>query len=227
MGRSKIGFLSIGQSPRPDLVAPLAALMPEIEPVEAGALDDLAPADIPAARREPRFPLTTRLRSGAVVSVEERDLVPLLSTALARVEAAGVAATLLLCAGTFAGLSGRRPLFTPFPIAQTYLGRMGYSRLLVVCPIPEQVEPIRRRWRRAGFVPTVHVAPSIELAAAPALATELADAATGHDCVFLDYVGHPPEQVQALQAAMDLPVIDLGLLAVETLLASKVLKAED
>ena len=44
MNNKQIGALLIGQSPRPDLVKPLAALLPDWEIIQAGALDGLATA---------------------------------------------------------------------------------------------------------------------------------------------------------------------------------------
>jgi protein AroM len=223
MDKIKIGFLSIGQSPRRDLVVPLAALLPAVVPLEAGALDGLAPGEVPAAGPDTRFPLTTRLRSGAVVEVDEAALLPHMTHALDHLEEMGVVATLLLCAGTFSGLRGRRPLLIPFVIARAHLRQMGYRRLLVVCPISGQVEPMTDRWHQAGFACTPYVAPSIDPVAAPDLAADLAAAAVGHDCLLLDYIGHPPTHVAALQAALDRPVIDLWKVAAEALLASGLL----
>lgn len=223
MSKTKVGFLSIGQSPRLDLVAPLAGLMPAVQPVETGALDGLAPDELPAASATTRFPLTTRMQSGDLVAVDEHALLPYLARGLARLEEAGVVASLLLCAGTFAGLEGRRPLFVPFIVARNRLRQMGCRRLLVVCPIAGQVDPIADRWRRAGFVPTLYVAPSLDQDAAPRLVDDMAIAGAGHDCLLLDYVGHPPGHVTALRAALDLPVFDLGQMAAEDLLASGLL----
>ena len=47
MSIKRIGALVIGQSPRPDLVAPLVQLLPDCEIRQAGALDGLTPEDLP------------------------------------------------------------------------------------------------------------------------------------------------------------------------------------
>jgi hypothetical protein len=39
------------------------------------------------------------------------------------------------------------------------------------------------------------------------------------DCLVLDYVGHPSPQVKRLQKTANLPVIDLGAVAISTLAA--------
>ncbi|MCB0157369.1 MAG: AroM family protein, partial [Caldilineaceae bacterium] len=103
----RIGLLTIGQSPRPDLVQTLPVLSPFAQ-VEAGALDGLAAAAIPLAAGA--FPLTTRLADGGTVVVDEAFLLPRMQAAVHRLEEAGVAAILLMCAGTFGPVTSRVPL---------------------------------------------------------------------------------------------------------------------
>ena len=212
-----IGALTIGQSPRPKLVDPLRRYLPAgCQVMEAGALDGLSAALIPPIS-EGVYPLTTRLQDGSAVMVEESFLLPRLQQALAHLEAQGAAASILLCAGTFAGLHGTRPFFKPFSVAANELRARGLKSLGLIAPCEEQVAPIRRRWQAAGFEPTVWTADlgKQDKQFKQQLAVQIET--YGLQCIVLDYVGHPAQTVTLLQQNSTLPVIDLGQLAMTAL----------
>ena len=74
MTEKVIGALTIGQSPRPDLVGPLNDRLPEgCQIIQAGALDGLTAASLPPID-DTTYPLTTRMRDGSLVMVEESFL---------------------------------------------------------------------------------------------------------------------------------------------------------
>lgn len=214
---TRVGMLTIGQAPRPDLVGPFAGLRPDVEIVEVGALDGLDASTLPHSPLG-RSPLTTRLIDGTSVTLDEADLIPFVRAALGRLEDGGVDATLLLCAGSFSGIRGRRPFVRPFDIAAGLLRSAGVRRCAVVVPVEAQVEPSRRKFASAGFEPVVW---ACDLAAArdrlPAWLADDHDAGGRCDVVVLDYVGHRDEDVRGLQDAVALPVVDLGLCAAAVL----------
>lgn len=217
MVRKKIGALTIGQSPRPDLVSPLVQCLPvDCHVLQAGALDGLEATSLPLASLG-SFPLTTRLRDGTTVIVEESYLVPKLQQALNLLEAQSVVATLLLCAGTFAELRGTRPLFKPFAICCGLLQSLGLQAIGLIAPIREQEIPIRQRWLKAGFQPTVWTADLTQPDAH--FAQQLQSHIKTHnlECIVLDYVGHSVADVRQVQSMTRLPVIDVGQLAMTTL----------
>jgi protein AroM len=208
-----IGAISIGQSPRPDLVDPLRVRLPGggVSIVELGALDGLLRSDIPPPAAD-GYPLTTRLRDGTVVTVEEAFLEPLVQAAVDAAEGQGCTASILLCAGRFANVTARRPFVRPFELGVATLRSLGMARLVVVVPTDEQVGPSARKWSTAGFVPVVRAA---QLGEAPAAIAN--DLRSGVDAVVLDWVGHPAKSVRRLRALVDVPVVDLGDLAIEAL----------
>ncbi|NIR94761.1 MAG: AroM family protein, partial [Gammaproteobacteria bacterium] len=71
------------------------------------------------------YPLSTRLRDGSLVLVEESFLTPRLQHTLDALETNGVTATLLLCAGTFSSLQGTRLLYKPFTVGRALLHTLG------------------------------------------------------------------------------------------------------
>lgn len=215
----KIGALTIGQSPRPDLVAPLVKLLPKnCQILEAGALDDLAAADMPVSDHK-SYPLVTRLRDNTQVMVPERFLAPRLQKALQFLEKEGVMATLLLCAGTFPDLSGHWPLLKPFQLGHQLLLNLGIQNIGLITPVKEQEVPISQRWAAAGFKASVWTADlnQQDMQFREHLQMQI----KMHDlqAIILDYVGHPPRVVKDLQGLSPIPIVDLGQLAITTLAA--------
>lgn len=215
-----VGALLIGQSPRSDLVDPLIQKLPaDCQVLQSGALDGLTGSDIPTASPG-TYPLTTRLQDGSSIMVQERFLAPKLQQALDDLEARGAIISLLLCAGTFAGLRGSRPLIKPFAVARELLRQLGLRALGLIAPIAEQEAPIRRRWQAAGFSPSVWTS-DITRQDRHFYRELQAQVTTNRlECIVLDYVGHSADDVQRLRQGSDLPVIDLGQLAITTLLST-------
>ncbi len=212
-------MLTIGQAPRPDLVAPFRRLRPDAEIVEAGALDGLTATTLPHAPVG-SHPLTTRFADGSLVTLDEAVLVPLVRAALERLEADGVEAGLLLCAGPFDAVRGGRPFVRPFEVVTRLLRASGVRRLGVLVPVEGQRRPAGHAFAAAGFDATVWAA-SLPSAAdrLPAWLEDEADAGSPVGHVVLDYVGHDPDEVAGLQRRLDVPIVDLGLVGAELLAA--------
>jgi len=216
MVRRGIGLVTIGQSPRPDLSAPLRDMRPDLDFLEAGALDNLTLEEV-SMLPDGDYPLNTRMCDGSPVTVDRAVLEPLLQQALDRLEARGVLATMLMCAGTFPDLRGCRPLFNPFLLAKETLRATGMNRIGIICPYAEQERAIGQRWRNAGFdiaIETMALSDFEQVDSLVAAWTKLPDGATKRpvEAIVLDYVGHPPIHVTRLQENCARPVIDLGYL---------------
>ena len=214
-GAISIGAISIGQAPRPDLVDALRLRLPPDRPtiVEIGALDGLDSADLRLT--EPGgYPLTTRMRDGTKVTVDEAYLAPLVQAAVDSAERQGCVASILLCAGGFDDVHTTRPLVRPFALAVGALRASGVTRIGVIVPIDDQLDPSRRKWSRAGFEPIVQAA---RLGEAPARVA--AEGFAGTETIVLDFVGHPAAAVARFRDLVGRPVLDVGELAAATLAA--------
>jgi protein AroM len=212
IAHKRIGALVIGQSPRPDLVSPLMQLIPACEIIQAGALDGLSPEELPDLS-EATYPLATQMGNGSHVLVDESFISPKLQRAQNRLDAKGVAATLLLCAGTFANLHGKQPVYKPFNITCSVLKALNMNSIGLITPIPGQEVPIRQRWEPFGWKTTVWTA---DLGNQDRTFHQELNARINEfelDCIVLDYVGHPLAQVFQLQRSVKQPVIDLGYLS--------------
>ena len=155
---TRVGLITVGQSPRTDVVPDMAAILgADIDIIEAGALDGLSRDEI--ARLAPQGDdeiLVTRLADGSSVFVGKKPVIPRVEARIAALEDRGVALNVLLCTGAFPRLAARRPLLEPQPLllgllrAMTFPGRLG-----VLTPSDRHVPQTGDRWRAAGFDPVV------------------------------------------------------------------------
>jgi hypothetical protein len=213
----RVGALTVGAAPRPDLVATLRRHLGQIEIVETGALDGIVrPSELPP-RAADGHPIETRLADGTRVVIDEGALTPRVQAALGRLEAANVAATVILCAGGFELLHSSRPLIRPFEATAERLRSEGVERIALVVPFAEQAPGATARWAGAGFDPIVVVAASVA-EAVPRIMGAITHSRPV-DRVVLDYVGHSPETVAsiggAVHAAGGPPVVDIATVAAE------------
>jgi protein AroM len=215
VSRPRVGAVTIGQTPRPGLLeALLQRLEGTADVIETGALDGMTLDDLPSggsgvaehidgrAAAAPAYPLTTRMRDGSRVTLDESDLAPLVQRAIDEAEDAGADVTLLLCAGGFLDATARGVLVRPFDAAVARLGALAARRLAVVVPFAAQAEPARLKWAAAGFDPT----PAVGDLASVVVRGDVAAV----DAVVLDYVGHTTADVAKLRARIALPVVDLA-----------------
>src|SRR5258706_2343211 len=103
-----LGTLTIGQAPRADVVPIIDRYVSaDIRRIHRGVLDGLSPAEI-AARYGPEGgepELVTRLQDGTEIMLSRRRMKDGVQAALSALEAEGCDAILLLCTGTFDGLT--------------------------------------------------------------------------------------------------------------------------
>jgi protein AroM len=138
----RFAFVTIGQTPRTDLVPELLALLPKDVTVEEfGALDGLDDEPIAAltpGSEEPR--LVTRLRDGRQVVLRKAWVQERLQEILGRIDAEVFRATVLLCTGEFPGLAGPGLFVDAQHLVDhgTAALSAGASRLGVMLPLAQQ-----------------------------------------------------------------------------------------
>ena len=151
---TRVGLITVGQSPRTDVVPDMAAILGgDVDIIEAGALDGLSRAQIDALAPEGDDEiLVTRLADGSSVFVGKTHVIPLVEQRIAALEDRGVTLNALLCTGAFPRLAARRPLLEPQQLllgllrAMTFPGRLG-----VLTPSERHVPQTDARWRESGF----------------------------------------------------------------------------
>jgi protein AroM len=173
----RVGAITIGQTPRDDIVAEMEHVLgADVRIVQAGALDGLSRSEIDALAPDPHDvdALITHLRDGANLLVAKRRIVPRLQACLDRL-ADEVDAFAILCAGVFPPFTSRRPVLLPERCLAAVVDAVFDGRRLgVIVPIKEQQASSAERWARVdpGVVVTV-ASPYDEPARLVAAAEEL------------------------------------------------------
>lgn len=205
----RVGTVTIGQSPRTDLIPELAALWGTgVEVLERGALDGLGRAEVLAMVPEPGdYTLVTRLADGSPVTVGKRHILPRVEAAVYELDAAGVGCILLLCTGEFPAFVTRAPLLRPdLLLHQAVPALVAGRRVGLMTPSPLQVEQARAKW---SGLPGLEVAaanpyaePERELAAA---AQTLAGA--GAQVIVMDCMGYTAAMKRLVRSVSGLPAV--------------------
>lgn len=203
----RLGLVTIGQTPRPDLEIEFRRHAPGVEILTVGALDDLTPDEIgPLAARLGDYPLLTRLADGGTAVINRATLVPYIERALERLAAAGVRLAVLMCAGDFPDLNSTVPVLIPGRLlpgivrAITTRGPIG-----VVTPIEGQVEAARAKWTADGFDVRVTWASPFDQNEIARAAESLADPTL--DLIVLDCMGHNPAYRREFAGRCGRPVL--------------------
>lgn len=145
-----VGAITIGQTPRDDIVAEMDTLLgADVRVLQAGALDDLSRGEIDALAPAPgQDALVTRLRDGSEVLVAKRSILGRLQACLDALAHEADAFT-ILCAGTFPPLRSARPILMPERLVAAAVDAVfDGGRLGVIVPIPHQRESATARWSR-------------------------------------------------------------------------------
>ena len=142
-----VGAVTIGQSPRDDIVAELLdALGGDARLVQRGVLDDVDRADLDAMHPGPGGEvLVSRMRDGTEVRLERQWLVPRLLQCVKSIEAE-VDVIVVLCTDPFPGLIAPKPLFLPGRLLREFVVAVGAQRIGVLTPSQQQIEAQRSRW---------------------------------------------------------------------------------
>ncbi len=196
--------LTIGQAPRPDLQAEIAAAAPGLPILLEGALDGLSRAEIAALPPESDADtLFTLLPSGEGVRVSKAAV-----TARLRTKIEGIHGPVLLaCTGAFAGLPDRIDLIQPSAVlngmAEALLPR---GRLGIAVPFPEQIPTLSAKRARPGVeIAAVALRPAATDAERRDAAAQLAEARP--DLVILDCISYSRADKAAFAAAIACPIL--------------------
>jgi protein AroM len=148
-----LGVLTIGQSPRPDILSEMKQTIGDtIEIVEAGALDGLTRNEIASlAPGADDTLLVTRLADGTSVSVAEKYITPRLQQKLHNFFDKNVPVVLLLCTGGFPELEGKGLILRPDTILLNTVRAVGAGhRIGVLCPEENQIGWMLERWKEVN-----------------------------------------------------------------------------
>lgn len=206
---STLSVVTIGQAPRVDVTPELAGILGDgVRIVEHGALDGLTADQIAALAPAPGASgvLTSRLADGSYAVFTHDGVNPLLGRAIARGEAGGADATLLICSSHFPEFPHDKPVFALERLAHAgvhgLLSGFDAPRLGLVNPLADQVDDGIARWRDSiGAVIGGTAAASPYADSIDDIAAAAASIAPSSDLIVLDCIGYGRDAERAARAA--------------------------
>lgn len=206
MDKVKVGLLTIGQSPREDIVSEIMPLLnPGIEIVEKGLLDDLSPKEIECLKPDAgEAPLVTRLRNGRQVELNQKKISSMLPEAIDSMQKEiKIRAVGILCTHDFPKKRFLLPVIFPFDYLKFLTSRtLNVKSLGVVVPLESQVEMTKEKWGSSLVEAKSPYAggKTWEKIAKKFIAKKV-------DAVILDCIGYKIKDKQEIQSFLLVPVL--------------------
>jgi len=203
-----LGLVTIGQSPRDDIVLQMLPFLPAgLDIRQVGALDGLTPEQVAELAPGPQdYVLHTRLRDGSAVTVGRERITSLVQSCLKQLQGEGANPIVLLCTGEFPGLQSDALLIEPEQLLVNVVRGLRPRRAGVLVPLPSQIEAAAEKWRmleaEVVFVAASPYGEQIEFIRA-------AEELEGHplDLVVMDCMGYTLAHRQVVIQATGRPVI--------------------
>jgi len=140
----RVAFVTIGQSPRSDLVPELLAqTRTPLEVTEYGVLDDMSDAEIAAIAPAPGHEcLVSRLRDGREVLLGKPEIEARLHVLLGALDRQGFDLIVLLCTGQFGAFRLRTPFIEPQHAVDHFVQALAYGidNVGVLLPNAKQID---------------------------------------------------------------------------------------
>ncbi|UCH37749.1 MAG: AroM family protein [Candidatus Bathyarchaeota archaeon] len=145
----KIGAITVGQSPRDDIVPDMKRILGEsFEIIECGALDGLSPREIQLlAPGDDDHIVVSRRRDGSAVTLAKKHVSHRLQRCIDQLEKRNVKLIALLGTANFPELKSTKLLIQPSNLLQRMaISMIEKGRISVVTPLKKQCEQTRRKW---------------------------------------------------------------------------------
>lgn len=152
MNVKKVGMITIGQSPRVDIVPEMKEILgTEVEILEAGALDGLSLNEV--KRLHPRrgdYILCTRMTDGGEVVVAKRFILPRVQQCIDLLTERGAEILLFLCTGRFPEFSSKRLFIESQKILDHFILALqgDKERMGLIIPLADQMEQAKKKYDR-------------------------------------------------------------------------------
>jgi protein AroM len=147
MNSATIGAITIGQSPRDDVVPEVLDVLGRgVQVIQRGAIDELTLEEIQSEAPVPGDSvLVSRMRDGTEVTLRREFVIPRLKQCIHSIEDQ-VDLILMLCTDPFCGLESKKPLLSPGRIIVKLVSALGFRRIGVVTPVAAQFREQRNKW---------------------------------------------------------------------------------
>lgn len=143
-----LGMVTIGQSPRDDMLPQMLPYLPsDLGIRQVGALDGLTHEQILGLAPGPHgYVLHTRLRDGSAVTVGREAILPRVQACIERLERDGANPVLLLCTGEFPELRSGGLLIEPDWLLVNAIRGLRVRRIGVFVPLSSQIDSLTEKW---------------------------------------------------------------------------------
>ena len=208
--KRKIGTITIGQSPRTDVIPEMKEILGEnVTILEAGALDGLTREEIEKFTPDKNdYVLVSRLNDGSHVKFGKSYIIPLLQNCINNLEKQGAELIIVICTGYFGSLlTSKIPLIYPQKIMYSLVPDFAVNgRIGVIVPEEDQIVQMAEKWKETGVHVSAEAAsPYKEIEgirkAAEKLKTE------NVDVIVLDCIGYDKSMKQEVEKITGKPVV--------------------
>lgn len=205
--RVKVAFITIGQSPRDDVLTDLPETLTDIQAVQIGALDNLTAPQIAALQpTDNETVYVSRLRDGSEVSIGKEKLIPILEE---KVEflSKDVEVIVMLCSGNINLRNSHEVIFPAKLLRQTVesLTKGERQRIGIIIPDESQMQLAKDEWvDLAEEVKVVSFSPySDPIERLEVCSRSLDD----RDLIVMDCIGYSRRHAEIVHYAAGKPVV--------------------
>ena len=148
-----LGALTIGQSPRTDLIPEVQTILgPGVDVIEAGALDGMTLDEVREIAPGPGDQvLVTRMADGTPVKIAEGRILPRMQRQIEKLVERGADIIALMCTGEFPDFRCKKLIVRPQKVLYHLVAAVSAGLSLgVLVPDEDQVDHAERRWRGAA-----------------------------------------------------------------------------
>jgi protein AroM len=147
----KIGVITIGQSPRPDITCDLERYLPkDVEIFEAGVLDGLSCEYVEREMvpGENSIVYVSRMADGYQVKLAKDRIIPTIQKRINQLEERGADIIVIFCTGDFPQFDAKVLLIYAGEVIKGLVSGVRYKgRVGILVPLEEQINYAREKWR--------------------------------------------------------------------------------
>jgi len=203
----KIGMVTIGQSPRRDVIPEIKDILGSVEIVERGCLDGLTEEQIERLKpREEESFLVTLLRNVNQVQISKEKAINLLQQRITELENEDVNLIVVLCTGDFPNFKSKKLIIKPgklvYELVQGILTED--KKLGIIIPSSGQIEQTKKKWSNVHHVIAV-ASPYEKIEKIEEAAKTLRE--KNVDLTILDCMGYTKQMKQKVKEITGKPVI--------------------
>ncbi len=207
MNTPTLGLVSLGHSPRPDLIQAMQKALPHATILLQGALDGIAKEHLPKykAHAQSRYALMA-LAYDTVVDIDMDALIPNIEQAAQNLTQQGAQHVVLMCSAAFAPFQNERHIIRPISIIQNYTTILAsHKRIGIINPIAKQIPAAATYWQDRGFTVFSACASPFEPEAVRREARKLLQKHV--DVIILDCMSFTEETHAHIQDCIHIPVL--------------------